>query len=122
MIALLLTSLLSNQHENHENTQTQKTLIAMELKGGYKLYFDRVDKSYYTGNRKYVIRPPLSNWKRSEFLPDSDSAITSFVLRTYSPTMYVHSAITSFFVMHYFHGSILDLAHREALKRLSPLR
>ena len=66
----------------------------MELKGGYKLYFDRVDKTYYTKNRKYVIRPPLSDWLRSEMIPDSDLAITSFVLRTCNATMYVHIAVS----------------------------
>ena len=95
MIALLLTSLLSDQDEN---TQIQKTLIDMELKGGFRLYFDRVDKTYYTKNRKYIIKPPLSNWLRSEILPDSDLAITNFVLRTCNATMYVQSWISSFFM------------------------
>lgn len=57
---------------------------------GYQLFFDRVDKTYTTENRKLTIRPRLSKAMRKEELSGTELATTDFVLRTGNATMYVY--------------------------------
>lgn len=59
---------------------------------GYQLTFDPKRKQYITKNRKYIIRPPLSEARKKDVLY-SELATTRFVLKTNSATMYVPSSI-----------------------------
>ena len=59
---------------------------------GYQLTFDPTRKQYITKNRKYIIRPPLSEERKKDVLY-SELATMRFVLKTNNATMYAPSSI-----------------------------
>ena len=86
----------------------------MEATDGYQLTFDRVDKSYRTENRKFIIWPPLSKALKKEELSGTEIATTDFVLRTGNATMYVHFYIAMVPFHFLWLSQKVDLCRRDA--------
>ena len=76
----------------------------MDTLEGYQLTFDPKRKQYATENCKYIIRPPLSNALRKEILSVSQAAITTFVLKTDHPAMYVLQCYYSLLPVEFYFG------------------